>query len=150
MCKAARGNASKARKTKPDGRKGKDNDMNQLTKFAPLIARILIGGFFLMAGLGKIADVAGTAGYIQSVGLPGFLAWPAILFEIALGAAILVGFKTRIAALAGAAFCVFTALMFHNNFADQVQMIMFLKNLAITGGFLMIFAHGAGAMALDK
>lgn len=124
--------------------------MDQLSKYAPLIARIIIGGFFIMAGLGKIADVAGTAGYIQSVGLPGVLVWPAIIFEVALGLCILVGFKTRLAALAGAAFCVFTAVVFHTNFADQVQLTMFLKNFAIAGGFLMIFAHGAGAVAIDK
>jgi putative oxidoreductase len=124
--------------------------MDQLSKYAPLIARIIIGAFFIMAGLGKIGDVAGTAGYMQSVGLPGILAWPAIIFEVALGLAILVGFKTKLAALAGAAFCVLTAVLFHNNFADQIQMIMFLKNFAIAGGFLMIFAHGAGAVAIDK
>ena len=124
--------------------------MDQLSKYAPLIARIVIGGFFLLAGVGKIADVAGTAGYMQSVGLPGVLVWPAIIFEIALGLCIIAGFQTRIAALAGAAFCVVTAALFHNNFADQIQMVMFLKNFAIAGGFLMFFAHGAGAVALDK
>lgn len=124
--------------------------MDQLSKYAPLIARIIIGGFFIMAGLGKMGDVAGTAGYMESVGLPGILVWPGIIFEVALGLAILVGYKTRIAALAGAAFCVVTAVFFHTNFADQIQMIMFLKNFAIAGGFLMIFAHGAGAVAIDK
>jgi putative oxidoreductase len=124
--------------------------MEQLRTYSPLIARLIIGGFFLLAGVGKIADVAGTAGYIQSVGLPGFLAWPAIIFEIALGLALIVGFQTRIVALAGAAFCVVTAVLFHNNFADQTQMIMFLKNFSIAGAFLMFFAHGAGKLALDK
>ena len=124
--------------------------MEQLKTFSPLIARLFIGGFFLLAGVGKIGDVAGTAGYIQSVGLPGFLAWPAIIFEIAVGLALIVGFQTRIVALAGAAFCVFTAVFFHNNFADQVQMIMFLKNFSIAGAFLLFFAHGAGKYALDK
>lgn len=124
--------------------------MDQIKTYSPFIARLIIGGFFLMAGVGKIADVAGTAGYIQSVGLPGFLAWPAILFEIALGLALIVGFQIRIAALAGAAFCIFTAVVFHNNFADQTQTIMFLKNLCIAGAFLMFFAHGAGKLALDK
>ena len=124
--------------------------MDKLATFAPLIGRIFIGLFFLLAGVGKVADPAGTAGYIASVGLPGFLAWPAILFEIALGLAMLVGFRTRIAALAGAVFCIFTAVFFHNNFADQIQMIMFLKNFSIAGGFLMFFAHGAGAVAIDK
>jgi putative oxidoreductase len=124
--------------------------MEQLRTYSPLIARLIIGGFFLLAGVGKIADVAGTAGYIQSVGLPGFLAWPAIIFEIALGLALIVGYQTRIAALAGAAFCIVTAVLFHNNFADQTQMIMFLKNFSIAGAFLMFFAHGAGKLALDK
>jgi putative oxidoreductase len=124
--------------------------MEQLKTYSPLIARLMIGGFFLMAGVGKVGDIAGTAGYIQSVGLPGFLAWPAIIFEIVLGLALIVGYQTRIAALAGAAFCVFTAVLFHNNFADQMQMIMFLKNFSIAGAFLMFFAHGAGKLALDK
>jgi putative oxidoreductase len=124
--------------------------MDQLRSYSPLIARLIIGGFFLMAGVGKIADVPGTAGYIQSVGLPGFLAWPAIIFEIALGLALIVGYQIRYAALAGAAFCVFTAVFFHSNFADQIQMIMFLKNFAIAGAFLMFFAFGPGKLALDK
>jgi putative oxidoreductase len=124
--------------------------MEQLRTYSPLIARLIIGGFFLLAGLGKIADIPGTAGYIQSVGLPGFLAWPATIFEIVLGLALIVGFQTRLAALAGAAFCVFTAVVFHNNFADQTQMIMFLKNFSIAGAFLMFFAHGAGKLAVDK
>lgn len=124
--------------------------MEQLKTYSPLIARLIIGGFFLMAGVGKVADIAGTSGYIQSVGLPGFLAWPAAIFEIVLGLALIVGYQTRIAALAGAAFCIFTAVVFHNNFADQMQMIMFLKNFSIAGAFLMFFAHGAGKLALDK
>lgn len=124
--------------------------MDQLNKFAPLIARLLIGGFFLLSGLGKLGDVAGFTGYLTSGGLPAFLAWPAILFEIAVGIAVIVGFKARIAALAGAAFCIAAALLYHNNLADQVQMIMFFKNFAIAGGFMMIFANGAGALAVDK
>lgn len=124
--------------------------MDQLSKYAPLIARIFIGGFFLISGLGKLGDVAGFAGYMQSGGLPGFLAWPAILFEIAVGLLMLVGFKVHVTALAGAAFCIVTAALYHTNFADQMQLIMFLKNFSLAGGFLMIFAHGAGAVSLDK
>jgi putative oxidoreductase len=124
--------------------------MEQLKTYSPLIARLFIGGFFLLAGVGKVADIAGTAGYIQSVGLPGFLAWPAALFEIALGLSVILGFKLRLTALAGAAFCLVTAVLFHNNFADQTQMVMFLKNFSIAGAFLMFFANGAGALAVDK
>jgi putative oxidoreductase len=124
--------------------------MEQFRSIAPLIGRILIGGFFIMAGLGKTADVAGFAGYVASGGLPAFLAWPAIIFEILLGALVLVGFQIRLAALAGAAFCVVTALLYHFNLADQLQAAMFFKNLGLAGGFLFIFAHGAGRFAVDK
>ncbi|CAN1526114.1 COG2259 Predicted membrane protein [Paracoccaceae bacterium] len=124
--------------------------MEQLKTYAPLIARIFIGGFFLLAGVGKAADIAGTAGYMEMVGLPGILAWPAAIFEIALGLSLILGFQIRLAALAGAAFCIVTAVLFHNNFADQTQMIMFLKNFSIAGAFLMFFANGAGKFAVDK
>jgi putative oxidoreductase len=124
--------------------------MEQFRSIAPLIGRILIGGFFIMAGLGKTADVAGFAGYMASGGVPAFLAWPAIIFEVVLGAMLIIGFQVRWAALAGAAFCVVTAFLYHFDMADQVQSVMFLKNLTIAGGFLFIFAHGAGRFALDK
>ena len=124
--------------------------MEQLKSYSPLIARLFIGGFFLLAGVGKVADIAGTAGYMEMVGLPGFLAWPAALFEIALGLSLIVGFQVRLAALAGAAFCILTAVFFHTDFADQTQMVMFLKNFSIAGAFLLFFAHGAGKLALDK
>lgn len=124
--------------------------MEQLKSFSPLIARLFIGGFFLLAGVGKVADIAGTAGYMEMVGIPGFLAWPAALFEIALGLSLIAGFKVRLASLAGAAFCIATAILFHRDFADQTQMIMFLKNFSIAGAFLMFFANGAGKFALDK
>ncbi len=124
--------------------------MEQLKSVSPLIARLFIGGFFLLAGIGKVGDIAGTAGYMEMVGLPGFLAWPAAIFEIALGLALIAGFQVRLASLAGAAFCIVTAVLFHNDFADQTQMIMFLKNFSIAGAFLMFFANGAGKYALDK
>ncbi len=124
--------------------------MDGLKKYIPLISRILIGLIFVLAGAGKLADPAGTAGYISSVGLPGILVWPTIALELLGGLAIIVGYQTRIVSLALAAFCVVSAALFHNNFADQTQMIMFLKNLAMTGGFLQLYLHGAGALAVDK
>ena len=124
--------------------------MDKLTTYAPLIGRILIAALFLMAGLGKLADVSGFSGYLTTGGLPAFLAWPSIAFEILLGLALLVGYQTRIMALLGAAFCVLVAVLYHFQPADQLQMTMFLKNLAIAGGLLMYFAHGAGAVAIDK
>jgi putative oxidoreductase len=124
--------------------------MDQLSKYVPLLARILIGGMFLLAGLTKMGDVAGFAIYMQTGGLPGLLAWPAILFEVALGLSMILGFKARPMALLGAGFCVLSAVLYHFVPADQMQMTMAFKNFAIAGGFLMIFAHGAGAVALDK
>lgn len=124
--------------------------MDQLQKFAPLIARIFFAAMFIPAGLSKMGDVAGFAGYMASGGVPGFLAWPAILFELALGASMLLGFKARIMALLGAGFCVLTALLYHLVPADQMQMTMLFKNLAVAGGFLMVFANGPGAYAMDK
>lgn len=124
--------------------------MDSLNKFIPLVSRILLGLIFVLAGVGKLADPAGTAGYMASVGLPGILVWPTIALELLGGLAIIVGYQTRYVALALAAFCVVSAALFHNNFADQTQMIMFLKNLAITGGFLQLYLHGAGALAIDK
>lgn len=115
---------------------------------APL-GRLLLSVLFILGGLGKFGDVAGTGAYMQSMGIPSALALPAAAFELLAGLAILVGWQTRIVALLLAGFCVVTALIFHHNFADQVQMIMFLKNLAIAGGFLTLYANGAGAMSLD-
>jgi putative oxidoreductase len=124
--------------------------MTALGTFAPLAARILIGLLFLVAGLGKLGDVAGFSGYLASGGLPAILAWPAILFEIVVGLGLIAGFQTRILALLAAAFCVVTAVLYHFVPADQMQMTMFLKNLAIAGGLVLLASHGAGRFAVDK
>jgi len=116
-----------------------------------LIARVLLSVMFIMAGLQKFTGIEGTAGYIGSVGLPapGVLAWLSAIFETLAGIAILIGFQTRIAAILLALFCLFTALMFHFDFADQVQMLFFMKNVTIAGGFLALFASGPGSISVD-
>ena len=124
--------------------------MEQLKTYAPLLARLFLAAIFIPAGFSKMGDVAGFAGYVTSGGLPGFLAWPAILFEILLGVSMLVGYQARIMGLLGAGFCVLAALLFHFAPADQMQMMIFFKNLGIAAAFLMIFAHGPGKLALDK
>ena len=124
--------------------------MDKLTPYAPFIARLFIAALFLMAGLGKLSDVQGFSGYLASGGLPAFLAWPSVIFEIVLGLSMLVGYQARIMALLGAGFCIVSAALYHFQPADQMQMTMFLKNFAIAGGFLMIFAHGPGKLAVDK
>lgn len=124
--------------------------MQALSTFGPLVGRILIGLLFLIAGIGKTGDVAGFSGYVASGGLPAFLAWPAVIFEIAVGILLIIGYQTRIVSLATAAFCVVAGLLYHFAPADQMQMAMFLKNLAIAGGLLMFAIHGPGRFALDK
>jgi putative oxidoreductase len=105
---------------------------------------------FIIAGAGKIGDPAGTAGYMQSMGVPAILLWPTIALEVLGGIAIIVGFQTRLVAYLLAAFCIVAAAIFHSNFADQMQQIMFLKDIAIAGGFLLLASSGATAYSIDK
>jgi putative oxidoreductase len=123
---------------------------NQSTALAAT-GRILIAVLFLLSGFGKIAAPAMTQGYIAAAGLPapllGYLI--AIIVEIGGGLLLVIGYQTRIVALVVAAFTVAAALAFHNNFADQNQMIHFLKNIAVTGGLLQVAAFGAGSFSLD-
>ena len=116
-----------------------------------LLARLLLGSLFVMAAIAKLSNVDGTAGYIGSVGLPApvLLAWAAALFETIAGIAILVGFQTKIAALLLAAFCVFAGFVFHFQPSDQMQMISFMKNLTIAGGFLTLWVAGPGSISVD-
>ena len=121
-----------------------------MTGYIQLLGRIMLALIFIMAGIGKISDPAGTMGYMQSVGLPGILLWPTIALEVLGGLAIAVGFKVRYVAFALAGFCVLSALLFHKNFADQMQMIMFMKNIAIAGGLLLLATSSKTAFSLDK
>ncbi len=120
-------------------------------KIVPLAGRIMIGAPFLMSGLGKLATYAATVGYIASVGLPaaplGYAI--AVLVEIGGGLLLIAGLRARLIALVLAAFSIATAVFFHHNFADQNQMIHFLKNVMIAGGLLQIATFGAGAWSLD-
>lgn len=115
-----------------------------------LVARILLAQIFLISGLGKLgAGYAGTQAYMEAMGLPGMLLPLVIALEIGGGVALIVGFLTRWAGLALAVFCIVSALIFHRNFGDQTQMIMFMKNFAMAGGLLMLYVHGAGAFSVD-
>jgi putative oxidoreductase len=121
------------------------------SSYPALGGRILIAVPFLMSGVGKIAAPVMTQGYIAAVGLP----LPAVAYAIAIAAEVggglllLLGYKTRAIAAALAVFTLATALGFHTNFADQNQMIHFLKNLMIMGGLLQVAAFGAGRFSLD-
>lgn len=121
------------------------------TNLLAAVGRLLIALIFIASGLGKIAAPGATQGYIAAVGLPlpmlSYLI--AVLVELAGGILILIGYQVRITGLVLAAFTLATAVIFHTNFADQNQMIHFLKNVAIAGGLLQVAAFGAGSFSLD-
>jgi putative oxidoreductase len=127
-----------------------DKGDSGLKKVAELIGRVLLAAIFLLSGLGKIGTYAGTAAYMSSVGVPVALLPVVIATEVLGAIAIIIGWKTRLVAFLLAGFTLVTGVIFHSNFADQVQMIMFLKNAAIAGGFLLLVANGAGALSLDR
>ena len=116
-----------------------------------LAGRILIGVLFFMSGLSKLAGPAATQGYIAAVGLP----FPVVSYGVAvvvevIGSLLLIaGYRTRLVAAGVAVFTLATAVVFHKNFADQNQMIHFMKNIAIVGGLLQVVAFGGGKYSVD-
>jgi putative oxidoreductase len=123
--------------------------MNTLQSLAAPLGRILLSLIFVQSGIGKIAQYAGTQGYMESAGVPGALLPLVIAVELAGGLAVILGWHARLAAFLLAGFSLLSGLLFHGNFADQMQMILFMKNVALAGGFLMIVSHGAGPFSID-
>ena len=123
---------------------------NTLNNAGALSGRILLGLMFVSAGVDKIGGYAGTQGYMESVGVPGGVLPLVIALEIGAGLAVMLGILTRVSALALAGFTLVAAVLFHADFADQMQSILFWKNVAIAGGFLMVAAHGPGAWTLSN
>ena len=123
---------------------------SKLESFAELVGRVLLGSLFLLSGLSKLGAYGATAAYMSSAGVPGALLPAVIAVELLGSLAVIVGWKTRVAAALLAGFSLLAAFLFHNNFADQIQMIMFLKNVSIAGGFLLLVAKGAGPVSLDR
>jgi putative oxidoreductase len=121
-----------------------------MTSTIQLLGRIMLALIFILAGISKIQDPAGTVGYMQSVGLPAALLWPTIALEVIGGICVAIGFQTRIAAFALAIFSIAAAVIFHRNFADQMQMILFLKNIAMAGGLLLLATSERTGFSLDK
>jgi len=121
-----------------------------MNNYMHLAGRILLAIIFVLSGVGKVSDPAGTAGYMQAMGVPTILLWPTIALELLGGIAIIIGFQTRWVALALAAFSLISAAIFHSNFADQMQMVNFLKNVAIAGGFLLLASTGATVLSVDS
>ena len=121
-----------------------------MTKIFDLIARISISILFFLNGVFKINNYEGTVGWMESFGLPGILIFPAIILEIVGPILIIIGYQTRIAAAALSLFCIATAIIFHNDFSDQMQLTAFLKNIALAGGFIFLVVNGAKGYCLDK
>jgi putative oxidoreductase len=121
-----------------------------LASAVDVAGRFLLGLLFLLSGLGKLGAYGATAAYMSASGVPGALLPAVIATEVFGALAIVLGWKTRVAAFLLAGFCLLTAVAFHNNLADQTQMIMFFKNLSIAGGFLLLVANGAGPLSLDR
>mgnify|MGYP005749405395 FL=1 len=121
-----------------------------MTNIIDLIGRILISALFLLNGIFKISNYEGTIGWMEGFGIPGMFIVPAIILEIAGPVLIVIGYKTKFAAGLLSLFCIATAFIFHNDFADQMQFTSFLKNFAIAGGFLILFVNGAKDYSLDN
>lgn len=123
-----------------------------MEKIGTLIGRILVSIIFLMAGINKIGNFSGTQDYMASYGMP--LTWlfamGAVILEIGGGLSLLLGYMSKYGAIALFIFMIPTTLIFHTNFGDQMQVIHFMKNLAIMGGLAYIAAYGGGELSLDS
>jgi putative oxidoreductase len=124
---------------------------NSMNDAAAALGRLLLSVIFLLSGFQKLAGFGGTVGYMAGAGLPfpELAAIVAILVECLGGILLVIGYQTRLVGLVLALWCVATALVAHTQFADQNQMVHFLKNIAMAGGFLQLVAFGAGTWSLD-
>ncbi|MEK6199687.1 MAG: DoxX family protein [Psychrobacter sp.] len=124
--------------------------MDKLQQLSMPIGRLFLSMIFIFSGFTKITGYAATQGYMASMGVPGMLLPLVIALELFGGIAILLGFKARLIAVLFVGFNIVSALIFHQFWIDESQMNPFMKNIAIAGGFLMIFAHGAGAYSIEN
>jgi putative oxidoreductase len=131
-------------------RASQESPLSTIKNVAELAGRSLLSVLFLLSGVGKIGAYAATGAYMSSVGVPSDLLPVVIATEVLGAIAIILGWQTRVTAALLAGFSLAAALVFHTNFADQIEMIMFLKNVSIAGGFLLLVANGAGPLSLDR
>ena len=121
-----------------------------MTNILDLFARILISTLFLINGIFKITNYDGTVDWMEGYGVPGILIIPAIIIEILGPVLIILGYKTKITAAFLSLFCLLTAIIFHNEFSNQMQLTSFLKNIALAGGFLFLVINGSKKFSLDN
>ena len=131
-------------------RTSNESPLNTVKNVSELVGRTFLSVLFVLSGVGKIGAYAATAAYMSSAGVPSVLLPVVIATEVLGALAIILGWHTRIAALLLAGYSLLAALIFHTNFADQIEMIMFLKNVSIAGGFLLLVGNGAGPLSLDR
>ena len=115
-----------------------------------LVGRIFISLVFLLSGFNKIGNYEGTVGWMESLGMSGIFLIPAIMLEVVAPILIIVGYKVRISAALLSLFCIATAVIFHNDFSNQMQFVSFMKNIGLAGGFLFLVVNGAKDFSLDK
>ena len=124
--------------------------MQPIQTLAAPFGRLLLALMFVLAGVNKIFSYEGTQGFMESAGLPGALLPLVIALEVLGGLALVAGWQARIAAFLLAGFTLVATLVFHSNLGDQTQFLFFMKNLAVTGGLLMVVALGAGPLSVDE
>ena len=115
-----------------------------------LIGRVLISSLFLVSAFNKIFSIGGSMDWMEGFGVPGFLIYPAIILEIILPLFVIVGYRARISAGLLAIFCLATAFIFHLDFSNQMQLVSFLKNIGLAGGFLFIVVNGTRDWSVDR
>ena len=115
-----------------------------------LLGRILISALFILNGFFKINNYDDTISWMESFDMPGVLLIPAIILEVLGPILIIIGYQTKIVAGLLSLFCITTAIIFHNDFDNQMQLTSFLKNIALAGGFLFLVVNGAKELSLDK
>lgn len=120
-----------------------------MSALAAFIGRLMLAALFVLAGIPKIIDPSGAATMLQSVGLPASLGMPSGIFEVVAGLLLALGFMTRLVSILLAGFTLLTTMFFHNQFGDPLQAAMALKNVAIAGGLLVVFAYGQMRWSYD-
>ena len=121
-----------------------------LTNILDLLRRILISSIFLLSGINKIQNYEGSHSWMESLGVPGILLIPAIVLEVLAPILIIIGYHVKVSAALLSLFCIATAVIFHNDFSNQIQFIAFFKNIGLAGGFLFLVINDSKGFSLDK
>ena len=121
-----------------------------MTNILDLVGRVFISLVFLLSGINKIGNYEGSIGWMESFGMPGVFLIPAIILEIGASILIIIGYKVKIAAALLSVFCIATALIFHTDFSNQMQIVSFMKNIALAGAFLFLVINDTKGFSLER